>query len=220
MKKLNTIALILLGVILSAFLSCTIKYYDTNKLLNDYTTEGFLDRDHYQVIITGKPDKDAKGLVASRESALKNAKAVMNEKIIASLVNYNLNYNSNKLNIKNMNDIQNSDEAKKELSEKFREFFQYGNTAFEYYNFDNSAVLVYRIFKDDLVEKIEAIKRPNANTIDAKLPAKGLRAIAASFASVIFTLFTFRVAAQATIMKKATTTVAIAPTTTSIRANL
>ena len=158
MKNLYTTILFLAAVILSATISCTIKYYDTNKLLNDYTTEGFLDRDHYQVIITGKPDKDAKGLVASRESALKNAKATMNDKIITDLVNYNLNYHLKILKIKNINDINNLSEAKKELSEKFQEFFQYGYMAFEYYNFDNSAVLVYRIFKEDLVDKIEAIK--------------------------------------------------------------
>jgi hypothetical protein len=158
MKKFLTIVLILFTIILSAFLSCTIKYYDTNKLINDYTTEGFLDRDHYQVIITGKPDKDTKGLVASRESALKNAKAVMNEKIIASLVNYDFNYHLKLLNIKNVNDIKNLDDARKELSEKFQEFFQYGETAFEYYNPDFSAVLVYRLFKDGLAEKIESIK--------------------------------------------------------------
>ena len=82
----------------------------------------------------------------------------MNDKIIANLVNYNLNYHLKILKIKNINDINNLSEAKKELSEKFQEFFQYGNMAFEYYNFDNSAVLVYRIFKEDLVDKIEAIK--------------------------------------------------------------
>ncbi|MBN2403070.1 MAG: hypothetical protein JXN64_11810 [Spirochaetes bacterium] len=158
MKYFFAIVCILITVTLSGSLKCTIKYYDTNKLLNDYTTEGFLDRDHYQVITTGKPDKGSKGLVASRESALKNAKAIMNDKIIESLVNYNLNYHINKLKIKNVNDIKNLTEVKIQLSEKFQDFFQYGNTAFEYYNFDNSAVLVYRLFQDDLIEKVESIK--------------------------------------------------------------
>ncbi len=158
MKNLKSIISILLVLIFLASPSCTIKYYDTNKLINDYTTEGFLDRDHYQVIITGKPDKDAMGLAASRASALKNAKAVMNDKIIASLVNYSLNYHLRSLNIKNINDIKNLDDAKKELSGKFPEFLQYGETAYEYYNHDFSAVLVYRLFKDGLAEKIESIK--------------------------------------------------------------
>jgi hypothetical protein len=157
MKNFCSKVLIILTLVFSASLNCTIKYYDANKLLNDYTTEGFLDRDHYQVIITGKPDKDAKGLVTSRESALKSAKADMNNKIITSLVNYSLNYHSKKLNIKNMNDIKNLADAKKGLSEKLQVFFQYGYTAFEYYNFDNSAVLVYRIFKEDLVDNIESV---------------------------------------------------------------
>jgi hypothetical protein len=158
MKSLHVIAIFLSAVILSASLSCTIKYYDTNKLLNDYTTEGFLDRDHYQVIITGIPDKEAKGLVASRESALKNAKAEMNSKVIASLIKYNLNYNYKLLNIKNANDIQNSEEIKKYLSDQMQEFLRYGQIAFEYYKENFSAILVYRIFKDDLAAKIESIK--------------------------------------------------------------
>jgi hypothetical protein len=158
MKNYKSIASIFFIFILLASLNCTIKYYDTNKLLNDYTTEGFLDRDHYQVITTGKPDKDAKGLAVSRESALKNAKALMNDKITASLVNYSLNYNLKLLNLKNVNDIKNLEDAKKELSGKFQEFFQYGETAFEYYNFDYSAVLVYRLFKDGLADNIESIK--------------------------------------------------------------
>jgi hypothetical protein len=158
MKNFFTIILFLITATFSASLNCTIKYYDTQKLINDYTTEGFLDRDHYQVIITGKPDKDAKGLAVSRESALKNAKAAMNDKITASLVNYCLNYHLNKLNIKNVNDIKNLADAKKELSEKLQELFQYGEIAFEYYNFDYSAVLVYRLFKDGLADRIETIK--------------------------------------------------------------
>jgi hypothetical protein len=168
MKNLYAKVIIILTIIFFASLSCTIKYYDANKLLNDYTTEGFLDRDHYQVIITGKPDKEAKGLVASRESALKSAKSDMNNKIITSLVNYSLNYHSKKLNIKNMNDIKNLTDAKKDLSEKLQEFFQFGYTAFEYYNHDNSAVLVYRIFKEDLVDKVESIKPSLILTEDKK----------------------------------------------------
>ncbi|MFH0974353.1 MAG: hypothetical protein V1874_01060 [Spirochaetota bacterium] len=150
--------LLFAAVILSASLNCTIKYYDTNRLLNDYTTEGFLDRDHYQVIITGMPDKEARGLVASRESALKNAKAEMDNKVITNLIKYNLNYNYKLSNIKNANDIQNSDEIKKNLIQEMREFLRYGQIAFEYYKENYSAVLVYRIFKEDLAGKIESIK--------------------------------------------------------------
>ena len=158
MKNIYSISFLIITLIISASLNCTIKYYDTNKLLNDYTTEGFLDRDHYQVIIKGTSDKDAEGLVAARESALKNAKAVMNDKIIESLVNYDLNYHLKKSEIKNVTDIKNMTEAKKELSVKLGEFLQYGETVFEYYNHDYSAVIVYRLFKDGLADKIESVK--------------------------------------------------------------
>jgi hypothetical protein len=158
MKNIYRGTLFFTAIIFALSLNCTIKYFDTNKLLNDYTTEGFLDRDHYQVIVKGNADKEARGLTASRESALKNAKAAMNEKIITSLVNYNINYHLNKAQIKNVNDVKNMGEAKKELSGKMQEFLQYGETAFEYYNHDFSAVLVYRLFKDGLAEKIESVK--------------------------------------------------------------
>jgi hypothetical protein len=157
MKIIHINSIIIL-LFLSFFTNCTIKYYDTNKLINDYTTEGFLDTDHYQVIIRGKPDEGAKGLVAQRESALNNAKSAMNEMIINSLIKYSLNYNISKLKIKDINEIENFQETKEILSKKLNKFLQFGYTAFEYYNEDNSAVIVYRIFKEDLVKKIESVK--------------------------------------------------------------
>jgi hypothetical protein len=149
--------ILIIAIAFFAYTGCTIKYYDTNKLHNDFTTEGFLDRDHYQVIIRGVPEKGLKGLVAERESALKNAKNAMNEKISGSLLTYLYNYNYNKLKIK-AGDVLNSDEVKKNLTDGIQQFFASGYTAFEYYNADNSAVLVYRIFKEELIEKIESIK--------------------------------------------------------------
>ena len=47
---------------------------------------------------------------------------------------------------------------------------------------------------------------PNANSCEAKAPANGLSETAASFASFITMPFACSVAAQATIIKKATTT--------------
>ena len=167
MKSSHIAAYIILSIIVLASFSCTIRYYDTNKLLNDYKTEGFLDRDHYQVIITGIPNKEAKGLVARRESALNEAKIMMNNKVINSLVNYSINYHSKKENIKNINEIHNLAEVKKILALEFQSFLSLGYTAFEYYNPDNSVVLVYRLFKDDLIDKIESIK-PAINLKDPK----------------------------------------------------
>src|SRR5512136_2838029 len=71
-----------------------------------------------------------------------------------------------------------------------------------------------------VAEKTEATKRPKAKSWEAKAPAKGLRATAASLASLMTIPWTLSVAAQATMMKKATTIVAVHPTMTSHRAYL
>ncbi len=157
MKFLHVNIIFITTMMLFLFFGCTIRYYDTNKLHNDFTTEGFLDRDHYQVIIRGMPDKGAKGLVAERESALRSAKSAMNDKIVNSLLNYLIDYHINKLKIKSA-DIQNLADVKKNLTAGVQQFLAFGYAAFEYYNSDNSAVLVYRIFKEDLIEKIESVK--------------------------------------------------------------
>ena len=44
-------------------------------------------------------------------------------------------------------------------------YLQYGHIAFEYYNEDNSAVLVYRILKKGLKNDIEGIKLNYENEI-------------------------------------------------------
>jgi hypothetical protein len=162
--------ILITAVMLFPTFGCTIKYYDTNKLHNDFKTEGFLDRDHFQIIIKGIPEKGLKGLVAERESALNSAKAAMNEKITGSLVKYILDYNIIKLKIK-PGDIQNPDEVKKNLTSGVQQFVASGYTAYEYYNPDNSAVLVYRVFKEELIEALESIK-PGIELPAAEKPEK------------------------------------------------
>ncbi|MBN2040609.1 MAG: hypothetical protein JW864_11225 [Spirochaetes bacterium] len=158
MRSLLCILTAAVFVIIFSTLSCTVKYYNTSRLLNDYTTEGFLDTDHYQVIVKGKPVNEAKGLVASRESALIDAKSRLKDKVLKSLTDYNYQYHIAKLNIKDEKVIQNIQSVKQELQNKMLPFYNSGYTAFEYYNPDNSAIIVYRIFRDNLVKKIESIE--------------------------------------------------------------
>lgn len=152
-------------VLLSA---CTIKYYDTEKLINDYKTEGFLDQDHYQVIVRGTPDAEARGLVFRRRSALNDAKNKIEKTVTDSLVNYNLNYHLKDSGIKK-EDIINLPEAKNGITDELKEYLRYGYNAFEYYNEDNSCVIVYRIYKEDLVDSIESEKP------DLKLKAEEIK---------------------------------------------
>lgn len=141
-----------------AFLCCTVKVYDTNMLLNDFKTEGFLDRDHYQVIIKGFPDKRSRGLVQRRECAIKDARTKMNEIIIDSLANYCLDYQFERLAIKDESDVLNLMKVKSKLRKRMMKYMRFGYIAFEYYNEDHSAVIVFRIYKEDLLSNIESTK--------------------------------------------------------------
>lgn len=154
---------IVLMIILAAMFcvtapSCTIRYYDTERLLNDYKTEGFLDTDHFQVIIHGEPDKEKRGLVRRRESALRDARRKMEDTVVERLADYSLDYQVKKLELDDVKKIENMGEVREELEEEFSPFLEYGHIAFEYYNADHSAVIVYRIFKDDLVEDVESVE--------------------------------------------------------------
>ena len=167
MRSLRIFSIAVITVFFFISLNCTIKYYDTNKLINDYTTDGFLDTDHYQVIVKGKPDADAKGLVAARESSLNDAKTRIEDTVLNNLVEYNYQYYLDKLNIKDEKKIQNVQYVKQDLRKQMLQFYSFGYIAFEYYNPDNSAVIVYRIFKDNLLKKIESIK-PDIKLIENK----------------------------------------------------
>ena len=167
MRSLRIFSIAVITVFFFISLNCTIKYYDTNKLINDYTTDGFLDTDHYQVIVKGKPDADAKGLVAARESSLNDAKSRIEDTVLNNLVEYNYQYYLDKLNIKDEKKIQNVQYVKQDLRKQMLQFYSFGYIAFEYYNPDNSAVIVYRIFKDNLLKKIESIK-PDIKLIENK----------------------------------------------------
>ena len=158
MNIINKTFITTIAAMCDLFPACTIKYYDTNKLLNDYKTEGFLDRDHFQVVITGTPDKESRGLVFKRESALRVAKSRMEDVVIDKLVSYSVDYQVKELHLKDADDILNMDEIKRSLKIEMCEYFKYGCIAFEYYNEDCTAVLVYRIFKDELVEDLESVK--------------------------------------------------------------
>lgn len=69
-------------------------------------------------------------------------------------------------------------------------------------------------------ENIAAFNKPKANSSDARSPANGFNAIAASAASLIFMFDAKSVEAHATIIKNATKPVTIEPITTSIFVNL
>ena len=149
--------LIIILIMLSLTISCTIRVYDTEMLKSDFKTEGFLDIDHFQVIITCHPDKDRKGLVNRRESAMENAKKKCNHKVVWKLSQYCLNHNIKKKGITNRENISNLNKIMIKLNRETAKYLNYGNIAFEYYKENHSAILVYRFFKSGLKSDIESI---------------------------------------------------------------
>lgn len=137
--------------------SCSLVIYDTRKLLNDFKTTGFLDQDHYQVIVKGAPDAKSRGLVQSRISAFEDAKSRINGIVISSLSGYFFSYQIKRHKLKGIHDILNYDDARRELEKELAGYLRYGYIAFEIYEADYSAVIIYRLYKRRLITGIESI---------------------------------------------------------------
>jgi hypothetical protein len=158
MNSIKTISKILISIPLILLASCTIKGYDTAALTTDFRTEGFLDPDHFQIVIKAYPDRGMRGLINKRESALENAKERLNNAVIEKLSEYYLNIYLKKMGIRDKSHILTQAEKIAKLNQVMSQYLDYGYTAFEYYNEDNSAVLVHRIIKKGLRNEIESIK--------------------------------------------------------------
>jgi hypothetical protein len=130
---------------------------DSSSVNFDYTTEGFLDGNNFQLILTAPADKKIKGLVAKRENALQNATAKVEPGIISALTDFYINNCCRVMNIER-NKILNHDEIASELRNRFIGLLKHGEIKYEYYNEDSSAVLVYRISANNLRGEIESIK--------------------------------------------------------------
>lgn len=114
---------------------------------SDYKTSGALTDDYFQVIITFPPDKEFKTMADQRENSFIRAK----NNIISETEKQILEYYCTLKNIKSSE----IDPAKLILmKETFRDYAKYGNIDQEYYLADNSTVLVYRIYKKGIKQKI------------------------------------------------------------------
>jgi len=155
MRPLKTAFFTLIPIMLAA--SCSLVIYDTRKLLNDFHTTGFLDQDHYQVIVRGKPKAGSRGLVEGRKTALDDAAGRVNDTVIKGLSDYYISFYVRKNGLRGTMDIEGLPEFKERLAGELSRFLKYGHRAFEYYEPDHSAVLVYRLHKRRLLKSIESI---------------------------------------------------------------
>jgi len=113
----------------------------------DYTTSGALTENCFQVIITMPPDKEFKTMTEQRESAFIKAKDSIGAETEKQILTYYCvnrsieieSIPSDKLNV---------------FKDKATDYSRRGIIDQEYYLIDNSAVLVYRIFKTGIKNEI------------------------------------------------------------------
>lgn len=150
-------SLMSLLLVISAACSCGTAAVSNSRLLADFKTEGFLDPDHYQVVVTGTPASGSGGLVEMREGAREDALKKLDSAVLASLSDYCIENRIKAMGLTSRDQVLNLVAARAELQAGLARFLKYGRTAFEYYNEDHSAVIVFRIEKKGLLNAIESI---------------------------------------------------------------
>ena len=113
----------------------------------DYTTSGALGEDCFQVIIKAVPDNELKTMTEQRENAFIKAKNNIAAETEKQMIAY---YTS----AKSIQAETLSEESVNLLKKKAAEYSKKGIIDQEYYLMDNSAVLIYRIFDNDIKNKI------------------------------------------------------------------
>lgn len=157
--------------------SCGIRVIDASSVLDDFRTEGFLDPDHFQVIVRGAPAPGARGLVARRESALKAAESRIPEAVADAVGTYRLECLLRRLEPADRPLVTNLEQVRAELWKEAAGYVRYGRRAFEYYNEDHSAVIVYRIYRGGLRASFESggpkLALPEPHRATDTSPTKG-----------------------------------------------
>jgi hypothetical protein len=113
----------------------------------NYTTEGFLDDNHFQALITGSPDAGAHGLVEKRESSFISVKSQAADIALLKMAEFICRNSGVKEDKKSISDT----------AAGLSGYKKYGYMAEEYYNEDMSVILVYRFAKKGLRREIESV---------------------------------------------------------------
>jgi len=115
----------------------------TEKETVNFTNEGFISDNEFQVILRGFPNKKTKTMVAQRETARTNAVALMENVPISKLADHicaGAGY-----------------AGLSETTELLQKYKKYGYIYEEFYLIDNSITIVYRFNKKGLKKDIESI---------------------------------------------------------------
>jgi hypothetical protein len=133
---------ILAALFMMQFLSCAGFLAEKKEIIN-FTDEGFINDNIFQVILKGLPDKKTKTMVAQRETARANAAALIDNVPISKLAGHicaSAQY-----------------AGFSETIELFQKYKKYGYIYEEFYLIDNSVNIVYRLYKNGLKKDIESV---------------------------------------------------------------
>ncbi len=132
-------------------LTCTIYSCKSNELNGnlryDFTTSGALGEDCFQVIISASPDSELKTMAEQRENAFIKAK---NNIIPETEKQVFIYYSSSK----SLRPDEIPLETVNSLKKKSSAYSKKGIIEQEYYQMDNTVILVYRIFNNGIKNEI------------------------------------------------------------------
>lgn len=109
--------------------------------IDNFTDEGFISDNIFQVIFKGRPDKNAKGLVEQRSTAYINAEYVLKNAALNKMAKY----------------ICGVEGETAATLPYLKNFEKYGYIWDSYYVEDNSAIIIFRFRKKDLKKDMEQI---------------------------------------------------------------
>jgi hypothetical protein len=148
----NILSLLFVGSIL---MSCGPNPQYLRSLNDDYFRTGFLSDNLYQVIVTGNPDPNVKGLVARRESARLNALSDIDASIVDRL--YSEWKSMRGSSLKGIPEEKYRNYMRVQLSG----FIHKGCIVEKFYNQDHSISIVYRIHSTNLRDTIASLRLPD-----------------------------------------------------------
>ncbi|MEJ5361755.1 MAG: hypothetical protein WHV26_06790 [Spirochaetota bacterium] len=129
-------------------LSCTHDQSYIKSLSNDITTQGFINDNCYQCIITAKPDPGIEGLVASRESAHINLMKSLEKQCYDTLINATAQ----------LQGISVTDSIQQCLLQQIKQYIDNKVIVVTYFNEDFSQTAVVRIYEKGLQQKLATLK--------------------------------------------------------------
>ena len=115
----------------------------------NYWGQGFLDDNTFQLVFTVEADDSVIGLVKRRGSAEKEASLQLRERLIDSLAGYIIKHRSTFLESSGK-DEPFPEKKKNLLKEKLGPLAHQGKNIMQYYNENDSIVIVHRITKNNL----------------------------------------------------------------------